>query len=88
MGKSTAQSQPTATSPSFAASAFACVGLDWKEHTIIDRALFRPSDIDVIYGNPAKARAKLSWEYHLSFKELIRQLVDDELASSGDASSQ
>ena len=66
----------------FAASAFACVGLDWEEHTLIDPALFRPSDIDVIYGNPAKAKARLSWEYYLTFEELIQQLVDDELASS------
>jgi len=72
----------------FAASAFACVGLDWEEHILIDRALFRPSDIDVIYGNPAKAKASLGWEYHLSFKELIRQLVDDELASTDGAISQ
>jgi GDPmannose 4,6-dehydratase len=71
----------------FAASAFACVGLDWEKHTKIDRALFRPSDIDVIYGDPAKARAKLGWDYHLTFEELIRQLVEDELATSGGALS-
>ncbi len=41
--------------------------------------------IDVIYGDPAKAKAKLGWEYRLTFEELIQQLVEDELASSGGA---
>jgi GDPmannose 4,6-dehydratase len=71
----------------FAASAFASVGLDWEKHTVIDPALFRPSDIDVIYGDPAKARAQLGWNYHLTFEELIQQLVEDELTSSGNALS-
>ena len=59
--------------------AFACLGLNWEEHIIIDKSLYRPSDIDVIYGNPKKARARLGWEYHLRFEELVKLLVEEEL---------
>jgi len=59
--------------------AFAHAGLDWEEYVGIDEALFRPSEIDVIYGNPAKAKAKIGWEYNLSFENLIKRLVEEEL---------
>ncbi|HOI72940.1 MAG TPA: GDP-mannose 4,6-dehydratase [Syntrophales bacterium] len=65
---------------SFAATAFACLDMDWEEHTMIDRTLFRPSDIDVICGNPAKARNKLGWEYDMTFDGLVRRLVEEEQA--------
>jgi GDPmannose 4,6-dehydratase len=58
---------------------FACLGLDWEEHVILDQGLYRPSDIDVIYGNPEKAKRKLGWDYGLGFEELIKVLVQDEL---------
>ncbi|PKN34754.1 MAG: GDP-mannose 4,6-dehydratase [Deltaproteobacteria bacterium HGW-Deltaproteobacteria-19] len=65
---------------SFAAAAFSCLELDWEEHTIIDRTLLRPSDIDLIYGNPAKARNRLGWEYDMTFDQLVRRLVEEEMA--------
>jgi GDPmannose 4,6-dehydratase len=58
---------------------FSCVGLDWEEHTSIDQELFRQSDIEIIYGNPAKARNLLGWDYRMSFKGLIELLVEDHL---------
>ena len=63
----------------FVAIAFASLGLDWKEHVIIDEGLYRHSDIDIIYGSPKKAREELGWEYHLSFEELVELLVQEEL---------
>ena len=65
----------------FAAGVFGCFGLDWMEHTIIDQGLFRPSDIDVIYGDPTKAKERLGWEYSMTFDDLVRRLVEDELAA-------
>lgn len=62
----------------FAEQAFACLGLDWREHTVIDETLFRRSDIEVIYGNPAKAREKLGWEYRWSFADLVATLLGEE----------
>jgi len=63
----------------FAKLAFARLSLNWEEHVIIDKDLYRPSEIDVIYGNPAKAKAKIGWEYNLSFENLIKRLVEEEL---------
>ncbi len=63
----------------FVELAFSYAGLDWKEHVAIDEALYRPSEIDVIYGNPAKAKAKIGWEYNLPFENLIKWLVEEEL---------
>lgn len=58
---------------------FICLGLNWEEHVIIDKSLYRPSDIDIIFGNPEKVKKELGWEYHLSFEELVKLLVKEEL---------
>ncbi len=58
---------------------FGYLGLKWEEHVILEKSLYRPSDIEIIYGNPAKAKANLAWEYHISFDELIVLLLDEEL---------
>jgi GDPmannose 4,6-dehydratase len=63
----------------FVASSFEYLGMNWEDHTLIDRELFRPSDIDAIYGDPAKAKAKLGWKYELTFEDLIHKLVEEEL---------
>ena len=59
--------------------AFSHAGLDWEEHVVIDEALYRPSEIDIIYGNPCKAKSKIGWDYNLSFENLIKRLVEEEL---------
>jgi len=64
----------------FVERTFACFDLDWEEFTVIDAALYRPSDIDVIYGDPARARTVLGWKYDLTFGGLIDRLVEDECA--------
>tara|TARA_B100000315_G_scaffold161196_1_gene149610 strand:+ start:1177 stop:2157 length:981 start_codon:yes stop_codon:yes gene_type:complete len=57
---------------------FDSLGLDWENYVIIDKNLYRPSEIDVMYGSPEKAKRKLGWRYDLSFQELIRRLVKEE----------
>ena len=64
----------------FAERVFAELDLHWLDHTIIDETLYRRSDIEVIYGNPAKEREKLGWDYQLSFEELVGTLVKEELS--------
>ena len=49
-----------------------------EEHVIIDPALYRPSDIEDIYGDPSKAKENLGWEYAIPFEGLIAALVDEE----------
>ena len=60
--------------------AFEHAGLEMDKHVVIDSALFRPADVDVLHGNPAKARAKLGWEPVISLEEMICEMVDADLA--------
>jgi GDPmannose 4,6-dehydratase len=67
----------------FCEEAFGCVGLDWKEFVKVDPKYFRPAEVDVLLGNPAKARAKLGWQPRVGFKELVRLMVEADLEGQG-----
>ncbi len=45
----------------------------------IDDAFKRPAEVDLLVGDPAKAKARLGWEPHTSFEQLIRLMVDADL---------
>jgi GDPmannose 4,6-dehydratase len=60
--------------------AFGHVGLDWRKHVAVDKALFRPADVETLLGDPSKARRKLGWKPRVSFEDLIRMMVDADLA--------
>lgn len=68
----------------FVELAFASLGLNWEKHVIIDKGLYRPSDIDIIYGSTKKAKERLGWVYNISFDELVELLVREELKYGGD----
>tara|TARA_R110001606_G_scaffold253808_2_gene401588 strand:+ start:6145 stop:7122 length:978 start_codon:yes stop_codon:yes gene_type:complete len=59
--------------------AFEHVGVNMDDHLVIDPALFRPAEVDVLLGNPAKAKAKLGWEPTISLHDMIREMVDADL---------
>jgi len=59
--------------------AFEHADLDWKEHVVVDPAFTRPAEVDVLTGNPAKARANLGWEPKVTFRELVEMMVDADL---------
>jgi GDPmannose 4,6-dehydratase len=61
--------------------AFDEVGLAWEEHVKVDRALLRPADVQVLVGNPAKAREKLDWRPRTRFPDLIRSMAAADLAA-------
>ncbi|TPN83189.1 GDP-mannose 4,6-dehydratase [Mesorhizobium sp. CU2] len=63
--------------------AFEHVGLKMDDHLIIDPDLFRPAEVEVLLGNPAKAKAKLGWEATITLEEMIREMVDADLARTG-----
>ncbi|MBC8488096.1 MAG: GDP-mannose 4,6-dehydratase [Bacteroidetes bacterium] len=63
----------------FVETVFSYLGLNWKEHTIIDKKLYRPSELENIFGNTGKAKRKLGWKYNLSFENLIATLIKDEI---------
>lgn len=63
----------------FVDKVFKKLKLDAKRVVKRDQSLFRPVELDVIYGNPSKARRKLNWNYKISFDELIDKLIEDEI---------
>jgi GDPmannose 4,6-dehydratase len=62
------------------AAAFARCGLDWKDHVLVDPALFRPAEIEVLVGDASRARERLGWQPRVPFEELIGMMVDHDLA--------
>jgi GDPmannose 4,6-dehydratase len=67
----------------FLEEAFSCVELDWKEHVVVDPKYFRPAEVDVLLGDPTKARQVLGWKPRVSFRELVRLMVDADLETDG-----
>jgi len=59
--------------------AFAHVGLDWQEHVVVDPKFVRPAEVDLLIGNPAKARATLGWAPTVDFRQLVEMMVDADL---------
>jgi GDPmannose 4,6-dehydratase len=59
--------------------AFDAVGLDWEKYVVIDPAFIRPAEVDLLIGDPTKAKEKLGWEPKTTFEELIRLMVDSDL---------
>jgi GDPmannose 4,6-dehydratase len=60
--------------------AFDRVGLNWEDHVVIDEAFLRPAEVDLLVGDPTKARELLGWEPRTSFQELIELMVDADMA--------
>jgi len=67
----------------FLDEAFAYVGLDPHEYVEIDQRYFRPTEVDVLLADTSKAKRKLSWEPKVTFKELVRIMVDADVAAQG-----
>ena len=67
----------------FCEEAFHHAGLDWKKFVKVDPKYFRPAEVDVLLGNPAKAKAKLGWAPKVGFKELVRVMVDADMEGQG-----
>jgi GDPmannose 4,6-dehydratase len=63
----------------FVELAFELLGLDWKDHVVVDPALSRPADVDQLFANPARARAELGWTPTVSFRELVKMMVDSDI---------
>jgi GDPmannose 4,6-dehydratase len=64
----------------FVRIAFDHLGLDWRRHVVIDPQFYRPAEVDLLLGNPSKARLKLGWEPEVSFEQLVTLMVDSDLA--------
>ncbi|MBE7416070.1 MAG: GDP-mannose 4,6-dehydratase [Deltaproteobacteria bacterium] len=69
----------THTVREFVELAFDRAGLDWKKHVIIDPAFFRPAEVELLVGDPSKAKLVLGWKPRVSFEELVRMMVDADI---------
>ena len=67
----------------FLEEAFSCAGLDWKDFVKVDPKYFRPAEVDILLGDPTKARTVLGWKPKVSFRELVRLMVEADLAGGG-----
>ncbi len=63
----------------FIEQAFNHLGLDWQKHVEIDKRYLRPSEVDLLLGNPSKARDKLGWTPTVLFKDLVKMMVESDL---------
>lgn len=59
--------------------AFGHAGLDWQKHVKIDPAFLRPAEVDLLVGDPGKAKRELGWEPTVSFEKMIAMMVDADL---------
>ena len=69
----------THTVRSFCELAFGRVDLDWEQYVKVDEKFFRPAEVDLLIGDPAKANKVLGWEAETSFDQLVRMMVDADL---------
>jgi GDPmannose 4,6-dehydratase len=63
----------------FVEEVFGLLGLDWKRHVEQDARYFRPAEVDLLLGNPAKAKKKLGWKPKITFKKLAKMMTEDDL---------
>lgn len=60
-------------------TAFGCLDLDWRQYVVQDPEFMRPAEVDLLIGDPTKARQKLGWKPKVSFTQLIERMVNHDL---------
>ncbi|MEK5230736.1 GDP-mannose 4,6-dehydratase [Lysinibacillus sp. FSL K6-0232] len=69
----------THTVEEFVTIAFEHVGLNWKDYVVIDEKFVRPAEVDLLLGDCTKAKETLGWELEVSFEQLVKMMVDEDL---------
>ncbi|MEW6544065.1 MAG: GDP-mannose 4,6-dehydratase [Nitrospirota bacterium] len=69
----------------FADAAFSHVGLDYRRYVAVDPQLFRPAEVESLLGDATKAKRGLGWSHAVSFKDLVREMVESDLKTLTDA---
>jgi len=65
----------------FVRIAFDQVGLDWHQHVVVDPQFYRPAEVDLLLADPTKAHEVLGWHREVSFEQLVRKMVDSDVAA-------
>ena len=63
----------------FCEAAFGAVGLDYRDHVIVDEKFFRPAEVELLVADPSRARTELGWSPRVSFQELVTMMVEADL---------
>jgi GDPmannose 4,6-dehydratase len=63
--------------------AFDYVGLDYRKYLVIDSQLYRPAEVDLLIGNPAKAKKRLGWQAKTDFEALVLEMVEADCHALG-----
>jgi GDPmannose 4,6-dehydratase len=63
----------------FLQQAFDYVGLNWKKYVVVDKKLYRPTEVNILKGDYSKARKKLGWSPTVKFEGLVKMMVDADL---------
>ncbi|HCL28302.1 MAG TPA: GDP-mannose 4,6-dehydratase [Candidatus Latescibacteria bacterium] len=63
----------------FCQVAFSCVDLDWEQYVTVDERFLRPAEVEILRGDPSKAKRVLGWEPEVSFEEMVRLMVERDL---------
>lgn len=64
----------------FLETAFSYVSLDYNNYLVTDDELYRPAEVNILQGDASKARAKLNWSPTISFEDLVKEMVESDLA--------
>jgi GDPmannose 4,6-dehydratase len=64
----------------FVEIAFAHVGLDWRRFVVVDPEFYRPAEVELLLADPTKAKRELKWRQEVSFVDLVKMMVDADLA--------
>jgi GDPmannose 4,6-dehydratase len=64
----------------FCELAFGHLDLDYRDYVVLDARYMRPAEVDLLVGDPAKARQKLGWQPETSFEDLVTMMVDADIA--------
>jgi len=67
----------------FLDEAFGYVGLDWRKYVEIDKNYFRPTEVDFLRADSSKAHDRVGWSPQITFKELVRIMVDADMEMAG-----
>ncbi len=67
----------------FVEEAFSYAEMDWKQHVKIDQKYFRPTEVEYLFADASKAKKLLGWEPKVTFKELVRIMVDSDMEEAG-----
>jgi GDPmannose 4,6-dehydratase len=62
--------------------AFQAAGLNWEKYVVTDPALVRPAEVDLLIGDPSKAKAKLGWVPTTTFEQLVREMTKSDYTAA------